>query len=127
MARGDSERLDAHPAAAATVIARDTIVEGEVSGSRPVRVEGSLKGSVRLAASLEVAAGAVAEADVRATVVRVAGTVTGNIAASELVELMASAVVNGDVMAPALHVVEGARLEGRVQMRAPQSGEEASA
>jgi cytoskeletal protein CcmA (bactofilin family) len=68
----------------------------------------------------------VVEADVRATVVRVAGTVTGNIAASELVELLASAVVNGDVIAPALHVVEGARLEGRVQMRAPQPGEEAS-
>jgi cytoskeletal protein CcmA (bactofilin family) len=62
------------------------------------------------------------EADVHATVVRVAGTVTGNVTGGELVELLASAVVKGDVAAPALHVVEGARLEGRVQMLLEKPG-----
>ncbi len=123
MARGDTDRQDARQAATATVIARDSFVEGQLTGSRPVRIEGSLKGSVRIEAPLEIAAGAVAEAEVHATVVRVAGTVTGNIAASELVDLLASAFVKGDVVAPALRVVEGARLEGRVQMRSPQAGE----
>jgi cytoskeletal protein CcmA (bactofilin family) len=120
LARGDTGVQDARQAATASVLARETSVEGQISGSRPVRIEGSLKGSVRLDAPLDVVAGALVEADVHATVVRVAGTVTGNISATELIELTASAVVKGDVAAPALHVVEGARLEGRVQMRTGQ-------
>jgi cytoskeletal protein CcmA (bactofilin family) len=116
LARGDTGTQNARQTATASVVARETSVEGQISGSRPVRIEGRLKGSVNLEAPLEVVAGAVVEADVHATVVRVAGTVTGNINANELIELMASAVVKGDVAAPALHVVEGARLEGRVQM-----------
>jgi cytoskeletal protein CcmA (bactofilin family) len=121
LTRGSAERQEVREAATTTVVARETRLEGQVSGNRAVRVEGSLKGSVHLEAPLEVVAGAVVEADVRATVVRVAGTVTGNITADELVELMASAVVKGDISTPSLHVVEGARLEGRVEMRSQQA------
>jgi cytoskeletal protein CcmA (bactofilin family) len=103
--------------AAATVIARETRVEGQLSGSQPVRIEGTVKGTVHLTAPLEIAEGASLEADVVATVVRVAGSVVGNITASKLVELLGAAHVKGDVAAPALHVVEGANLEGRVVMQ----------
>ncbi len=72
-----------------------------------------------LEAACDVADGASVEADLHGTVVRVAGAVTGNVSASQLVELLATAVVKGNVSCPALHVVEGARLEGRVEMRAP--------
>jgi cytoskeletal protein CcmA (bactofilin family) len=118
LARGSGDRLDDRQTAPGTVIAREARVEGEISGRSPVRIEGRLKGSVRLEAPLEVLGGAEVEADLHATAVRVAGTVTGNVTATELIELLATAVVKGDVTAPALHVVEGARLEGRVQMRA---------
>ena len=123
MARGSGEKLDVRQAGTATVIALGTRFEGQVSGNRPVRIEGSLKGGVRLDAPLEIVEGAEVEADVRATVVRVGGSVTGNVTGRELVELLASAVVKGDVAAPALHVVEGARLEGRVLMRAEKAGD----
>jgi cytoskeletal protein CcmA (bactofilin family) len=116
LAKSGSDRLDGRQTAAATVIARGALVEGEISGSSAVRIEGRLKGSVRLEASLEILEGAEVEAEVRATSVRVAGTVTGNVTGTDLVELLSTAVVKGDVAAPALHVVEGARLEGRVQM-----------
>ena len=53
----------------------------------------------------------------QATAIRVAGTVIGNITVTELAELLAGSVVKGDITAPALHVVEGARLEGRVHMQ----------
>jgi cytoskeletal protein CcmA (bactofilin family) len=67
---------------------------------------------------LDVVAGAVVEAEIMATVVRIGGQVVGNITASERVELFATAHVKGDLTTPALHVVEGATLDGRVQMRA---------
>jgi cytoskeletal protein CcmA (bactofilin family) len=101
-----------------TLIGRATTVVGELSGTRGVRVEGTVKGTIDLKASFEVAEGAEVEAEVHATTVTIAGTVVGNVVASETVELQASAVVRGDVTATALHIVEGARLEGRVQMRA---------
>lgn len=102
--------------AAQTLIARDTRLTGEITGNRAVRVEGVVSGSIDLKAPVEVAEGAVVEAEIKATAVRVAGSVSGSITATELVELLATAVVKGDVTAPALHVVAGARLDGRVQM-----------
>jgi len=80
-------------------------------------VDGGLKGTVHLEAPLEIVQGASVEADIQATVVRIAGTVTGNVSASQLVELLASAVVKGDISAPALHVVQGAKLDGQVVMK----------
>jgi cytoskeletal protein CcmA (bactofilin family) len=103
--------------AAVSTVARETRLVGELSGTQAVRVEGGVQGTVTLKAALEVAEQATVEAEVNATTVRVAGTVVGNITATELVELLASAVVKGDITTPALHVVEGARLEGRVLMR----------
>jgi cytoskeletal protein CcmA (bactofilin family) len=123
LAKGGSDRLDGRQTAVATVIGRGALVEGEISGGSAVRIEGRLKGSVRLQASLEIVEGAEVEAEVRATSVRVAGTVTGNVTGTDLVELLATAVVKGDIAAPALHVVEGARLEGRVQMLVEKTAE----
>jgi cytoskeletal protein CcmA (bactofilin family) len=108
---------DARHGATPTLIAKDSRFDGEISGGAGVRVEGRVKGTVVLKAPLDVAAGATVEADVQATSVRVAGTVVGNITVSEMAELLAGAVVKGDITAPALHVVEGARLEGRVHMQ----------
>jgi cytoskeletal protein CcmA (bactofilin family) len=111
-----SEQVDSKARGTVTVIAPETRFVGEVTGRRAVRVEGHLKGTVKLEAPLDVVEGASVEAEVHATVVRVAGNVVGNITATGLVDLAATAVVKGDILAPALRVVEGAKLEGRVQM-----------
>jgi cytoskeletal protein CcmA (bactofilin family) len=110
------ETVDLKPRAAVTTIARETSVTGDIGGARPVRVEGTLKGSVCVSAPVEVTEGASIEGDVEGVLLRIAGTVNGNVVARELVELLATAVVRGDLRARALHVIEGARLEGRVQM-----------
>lgn len=112
------EQGDLKPRAVVTVIARETVFTGEIGGSKPVRVEGAVKGTIVVAAPVEVVEGAVVEGEIHATVVRLAGTVNGNVTAKELAELVATAVVRGDIRASALHVVEGAKLEGRVQMTA---------
>ena len=108
---------DPRQAATATLIGRQTHFEGAVTGGGAVRVDGHLKGTVHLDAPLKVVQGAIVEADVQATVVRIAGSLAGNVTATQLVELLATAVVKGDVSAPALHVVQGAKLDGRVVMK----------
>jgi cytoskeletal protein CcmA (bactofilin family) len=102
-----------------SVIDRKASLTGTLAGDRPVRVEGTVRGSIELAAALEIAGTALVEASVRATVVRVAGTVVGDVEATERVELGPTARVRGNITAPALHVVEGALLDGRVIMRRP--------
>jgi len=113
--------------AGTSVIDRTTTLNGTLSGDRPVRVEGTVRGSIDLAAALEIAGTAVVEASVRATVVRVAGTVVGDVEAAERVELAPTARVKGDITAPALHVVEGALLDGRVIMCRSVGGSTAGA
>jgi len=108
--------------AATSVIARTATVAGELVGDRPVRVEGTVRGSIELGARLEIAAGARVEAAVRALVVRVAGTVVGDLEAAERVELAPTAEVRGDIIAPALHVAGGARCAGRVVLRGGAAG-----
>ena len=116
VAKDADSRLDGRQAPGTTVVGRESRIEGALTGRGAARIEGALKGSVTLDAPCEVAEGAKVEADVHGTVVRVAGSVTGRVSATKLVELLATAIVKGDVSAPALHVVEGARLEGRVEM-----------
>ena len=111
-----SEQVDSKARGSVTVIAQETRLVGEITGRRAVRIEGHLKGTVKLEAPFDVVEGASVEAEVHATVVRVAGNVVGNITATGLVDLAATAVVKGDIVAPALRVLEGAKLEGRVQM-----------
>ena len=101
---------------ATTVVAKASVFNGELSGASPVRIEGVVRGSVSLTAALEIAQGATVEADVSATRVVVSGTVIGSISASEMVSLESSGHVRGDVTCPALQVVEGAILDGRVTM-----------
>jgi cytoskeletal protein CcmA (bactofilin family) len=107
---------DLKAAATFTVIARDTALRGEVTGKASLRVEGKVAGSVAVDGTLEIAEGATVEAEVKAGVVRIAGAVNGNVTATRLIELLATARVKGDLTAPALHVVEGGSLEGRVVM-----------
>lgn len=111
-----------HAPATATIVARETRFSGELSGTHPVRVEGTLHGTVQLNAAFEVAEGATVEAEIHAVSVRIAGRVVGNVTASDSVTLLASAVIEGNVTTPALHVVEGARLEGRVEMQRGPTG-----
>lgn len=107
---------DLKPRATATVVARGTTLTGQVEGSGAVRVEGVVMGSLHLDAPADVAEGARVRGEIHATTVRIAGLVEGDIHAREMVELTASASVTGDVHTPALHVIEGATLEGHVHM-----------
>ena len=112
--------------ASTSVIARTATVAGVLSGDRPLRVEGTVRGSIELAAPLEIAAGARVEAVVRAPVIRVSGTVVGDLEATQRVELAPSAEIRGDIVAPSVHVAGGARLDGRVVLRVGVDGSTAA-
>jgi cytoskeletal protein CcmA (bactofilin family) len=103
-------------AGAKTVIGASFVVDGEVSGSEPIVVEGTVKGRIATQETLVVEASAVVEADVECASAEIGGQLTGNVIASERLELKADSRVQGDLHAPRILIADGARFKGSVDM-----------
>jgi cytoskeletal protein CcmA (bactofilin family) len=99
-----------------SIVASDMTVIGDLETEGVVRIEGRIRGTVRAAAQVLVAAGAVIEGDLHTQEAVVAGQVSGAIHARDRVELQATAVVTGDIVTPRIAIVEGARVSGEVKM-----------
>jgi cytoskeletal protein CcmA (bactofilin family) len=101
-----------------SIIASDMAVIGDLETEGVVRIEGRVKGTVRVGAQILVAQGAIIEGDLHTQEAVVAGTVTGAIHASDRVELQETAVVAGDIHTARIAIVEGAKVTGEVKMDA---------
>jgi cytoskeletal protein CcmA (bactofilin family) len=91
-------------------------IDGTVTGSEPVLIEGTVRGKINLSGELRIGTKARIEATVHAKNVIVEGKLTGDISADDRVELVASATVDGNIKAPKIIVAEGARFRGSVDM-----------
>ena len=108
--------LDAQPVSGATFIGSNLTIDGTVSGSEPVLIEGTVRGKINLSGDLRIGSKARVEATVHAKNVTVEGKLTGDLSADDKVELVASATVDGNIKAPKIIVAEGARFRGSVDM-----------
>jgi cytoskeletal protein CcmA (bactofilin family) len=104
-----------------SIIASDMTVVGDLETEGVVRIEGRIRGAVRVGQQVLVAAGAVIEGDLHTQEAVIAGQVSGAIYAKDRVELQASAVVAGDILTPRIAIVEGARVSGEVKMDTEQT------
>ena len=122
-------RSDAPVAPGGSFIGPNMTVDGTITGSESVFVEGTVRGKVNLSADLRVGTKARVEASVHARNVYVEGKLTGDISADDRVELVASATVDGNIKAPKIIVAEGAKFRGSVDMgsKVPREGENAAA
>jgi cytoskeletal protein CcmA (bactofilin family) len=101
-----------------SIIASDMTVVGDLETDGVVRVEGRVRGTVRVGQQVLVATGAVIEGDLHTQEAVIAGQVNGAIYAKDRVELQATAAVSGDILTPRIAIVEGARVTGEVKMDA---------
>ena len=100
-----------------TRIGKGTVVEGEVTGGEDLVIDGQFDGTIELPHHvLTVGATGRVKADLSAKTVVVLGKVNGRIAASELVRIGETGSVEGAVSAPRLVVVDGAQLQGGVDV-----------
>jgi cytoskeletal protein CcmA (bactofilin family) len=93
-------------------------IDGTVTGSEPVLIEGHVKGAINLSGDLRIGTQARVEAKVHARNVTVEGRLNGDVSADDRVELVAGSTVDGNIKAPKIVVAEGARFRGNVDMGA---------
>ena len=113
-------------AAGGTYFGPNVVIDGTVSGSEPVVVEGTIKGRINVTNDLRIGTKARVEATVHAKNVTVEGKLTGDVSADERVELVASATVDGNIKAPKIIVADGARFRGNVDMGSAKPREDAA-
>lgn len=113
---------DAKASGGTTQISAGTRIEGEISGSTEVVIEGNLEGRVSVESRVSVGKSGQVRGEIRARSIAVAGKVFGNIVGEDKVDIHASGKLEGDVKAPRVSIAEGAYFKGRVEMvgKAPE-------
>jgi len=99
-----------------TFLGPNVRIEGTVTGSELVTIEGTVKGNINLTGDLLIGTKARIEATVHAKNVTIEGNLNGDVSADDRVELVASATVDGNIRAPKIIVAEGAKFRGSVDM-----------
>jgi cytoskeletal protein CcmA (bactofilin family) len=112
-----------------TFFGPNVTIDGTVTGSESVLIEGTVRGKINLSGELRIGTKARIEATVHAKNVIVEGKLAGDISADDRVELVASSTVDGNIKAPKIIVAEGARFRGSVDMGSakPAANEEMAA
>ena len=105
------------------LIGAGTTVQGDVSFSGGLRVDGVVKGNVTTAngetGTLVVSEQARIDGEIRVSHVVVNGTVNGPIAANDFLELQAKARIVGDIHYKTLEMHLGAVVQGRLNHAEP--------
>lgn len=99
-----------------TIIGKNIIIDGEISGDQPVSVSGKVKGAVNLNSAFHVAEGGYVEAEIDTKTMHVDGNFTGNVNAHEKIEIRQTGKMIGDIKAPRIHIADGAAFKGHIDM-----------
>ena len=128
MFKGFGARREGAINPATTLIATGTIVEGNISFSGTLELEGTVNGDVRSNGErhevVRILPGGHVFGNVYAPIIVVNGLVTGNVYSTEHVELAANAVIRGDVEYSLIEMTKGAQVEGRLHFSSREAGGE---
>ena len=106
------------PNSIGTLIGGGTVIEGNVSYSGGLRIDGTVKGDVRCATAdacmVIISEMGHVEGEVHAAHLVVSGRITGPVHVTELLELQPKARVTGDVYYRAIEIHQGAVIEGHL-------------
>ncbi len=104
----------------ATVIASNTVLDGDLQSEDGIYIEGSIHGNISSPKSIIIGPKAFVEGNIFAESVIVSGKVKGNIEAKKNLQVMFPGEVYGDIVTASLVVSEKVILEGKCSMRNEQ-------
>lgn len=100
-----------------TIIGKDTVFKGTVTGKGTIRVDGQFEGELQTTGDLMVGDAAVITANVKARNAVIGGTIHGNVEIAEKMELLSTAKIYGDIKVGVLIIGEGAVFKGACEMK----------
>ena len=120
---GVMKRRDDGPAVGdiETVIGKNTKIQGEVSGTGNLRIDGEIEGELKLSGSVIVGETGMVTGNVSARSLDVSGTVHGNAQTEEGLTIHATGQLIGDVKVNAFQIEDGGIFKGRSEMN-PRAG-----
>src|SRR5262245_27824861 len=99
-------------------IGKSIVINGELSGSEDLTVEGRVDGKIELRDHvLTVGPNGRIKAQVSAKAVVILGQVTGNLIATEKVDIKENGSVEGDIVAPRVAIADGSHFRGSIDMQ----------
>lgn len=102
-----------------TVLGSNSKLEGHLSSSANVRLDGIFTGTLEIGGNVLVGETAQINADINAKNISIAGAVRGNVSGKK-VQLLRTGRIWGDIHATALTTEEGAFIDGKITMVSPQ-------
>src|SRR6266446_4595776 len=107
-------------------IGKSIIINGELSGSEDLTIEGRVDGKIELRDHvLTVGPNGRIKAQVSAKSIVILGQVTGNLTATEKVDIKEKGSVEGDIVAPRVAIADGCHFRGSIDMqrKEPSNGD----
>jgi len=99
-----------------TIISNGVKIEGKVSSSGNIRVDGEIQGDITSQSSVTVGENGKVNGQINAENITVGGLVTGIVKAKEKLVLESKANLNGDLFTKILVVESGAKFDGKSKM-----------
>src|SRR5438105_692197 len=101
---------------AVTVVGETIRIQGTMTSSEEILVNGELSGQLELTHRLTIGAKGKVEAGVKAKEVIIAGSIKGNVDAAERITLRAGANLVGDVKTAGIVIEDGAYFKGGIDI-----------
>ena len=106
------------PEAVISIIGAGMIIEGDSVTDGSLRIEGTIRGSVRAGKSVVVGRDGLVDGSIYTQDAVISGRVSGGVHAVSRLELLATSEVSGEIEAPRMQVEEGAKMHGQVTVGA---------
>lgn len=103
---------DKDGAAATTVIAKGTVIEGKFACAENVRLDGAIHGEVKVEKRFVMGDTSFVKGNINARDAAIKGKIQGDVHVKEALHLMETAVIEGNISARTMIVEEGARYNG---------------
>lgn len=103
----------------ASIISAATTMNGDLTSSGDIRIDGTLKGNIQCTAKVVIGANGVVEGDITGQQADIMGTVKGTIKVTELLQLKGGSTVTGNLYAAKLQIEPSANFNGQCHMTQP--------
>ena len=110
---GTAPSLPTNTEGATCIIAKGTTIEGKITTTENLRIDGKIIGEVQCEKRLVMDAAGIVEGNVHAGESTIEGRIVGTVSVTNTLHLLETSFIKGDIKAKKLHVEEGAKYDGK--------------